>query len=117
MNFSTPLARLRLIGLIEGISCVLLFFVAMPLKYLADQPRAVLVVGSIHGLLWTLYMLAIANVWLVHRWSMTRTAVAVILSIPPTGTFFFDRDLKREQQERNDQPTRSAESVESGSVS
>lgn len=31
---------LRHTGIIEGISSLLLFFVAMPLKYLADKPQA-----------------------------------------------------------------------------
>ena len=36
---------------IEGISTLVLFGVAMPMKYLAGQPEWVSVVGSLHGLL------------------------------------------------------------------
>lgn len=116
MNFSTPLARLRLIGLIEGISCVLLFFVAMPLKYLANTPEAVLYVGSAHGGLWVLYMLAVVNAWRARSWPFGRAVVAGVVSIPPLATFFFDRSLKREQDAIGDQTTATAPAVESGSV-
>lgn len=116
MNFSTPLARLCLIGLIEGISCILLFFVAMPLKYLADQGWAVTVVGSAHGLLWVLYLLAVWNAWNARKWSFGRAVVAGLVSIPPIATFVFDRSLRREQLETADQTTGTAPAVESGSV-
>jgi integral membrane protein len=36
-------------GIIEGISTLFLFFVAMPLKYMYDQPAAVSISGMIHG--------------------------------------------------------------------
>lgn len=116
MNFSTPLARLRLIGLIEGTSCVLLFFVAMPLKYLADQGWAVTAVGSAHGLLWVTYLLAVINVWRARRWPVERAVVAGLVSIPPIATFIFDRYLKREQIETGDQLTGTAPAVASDSV-
>lgn len=98
MNLRTALARFRLIGLIEGISCIVLFFVAMPLKYLADIPMAVTVVGGIHGGLFVLYLIAGVNVWVVQKWGIGRVALAVLAAIPPFGTFIFDGSLKREQE-------------------
>jgi integral membrane protein len=103
VNFQTALGRLRLIGLIEGTSAVLLFFVAMPLKYFANTPEAVRIVGSIHGGLWVLYCLAVLNVWVVRKWSFGRAFVAWLVSIPPIATFLFDRSLKREQEESTTQ--------------
>jgi len=99
MNFQTALSRLRLIGLIEGISAVLLFFVAMPMKYLADIPMAVTIVGSAHGLLWSLYVLAVLNAWIVRKWSFGRAALLGFASVPPICTFLLDPSLKREQQQ------------------
>jgi hypothetical protein len=37
--------QFRLIGVLEGISYVVLLFIAMPLKYFADMPNAVKYVG------------------------------------------------------------------------
>ena len=39
--FDTSLARLRVTGLLEGASFLVLLFIAMPLKYLAYFPAAV----------------------------------------------------------------------------
>jgi hypothetical protein len=45
----TSLGRLRVIGFVEGVSFLVLLGAAMPLKYLADMPLAVKIVGSAHG--------------------------------------------------------------------
>lgn len=97
MNFHTPLGRLRLIGLIEGISALLLFFVAMPLKYFADLPKAVTVVGSLHGLLWSLYVVSLLNVWWSRGWGFGKLVLFGVASIPPITTFLLDGTLRREQ--------------------
>ena len=52
----TPIGRLRLMGFIEGMSLLILLFIAMPLKYWADYPMAVTIVGSVHGGLFILYL-------------------------------------------------------------
>lgn len=59
---ATPIARLRLIGLIESLSWFVLLFIAMPVKYVAalgGNEILVQIVGPIHGGLWCLYILAI----------------------------------------------------------
>ena len=103
MNFSTALGRLRIIGLIEGISAVLLFCVAMPWKRL-DAPTGAPVqyaVGMAHGILWMLYVIALVNTWRARRWGLGRAFIAGAVSIPPFGTLIFDRWLKREQDAAN----------------
>jgi integral membrane protein len=97
MDYRTTLGRLRLIGLVEGISAVLLFFVAMPLKYAAGLPLAVTIVGSAHGLLWSLYILAVLLAWRERKWPFSRVALFGLASIPPIATFLLDPSLKREQ--------------------
>lgn len=87
---ATPLARLRTIGLLEGVSFLALLLIAMPLKYAADQPLAVRYVGMAHGILFLLYLLAIVPVALDHRWSWKTCALAVLASVLPAGPFVFD---------------------------
>ena len=48
---SSVIRQLRIIGLIEGVSFLVLLGIAMPLKYLAGMPRAVSAVGMAHGVL------------------------------------------------------------------
>jgi integral membrane protein len=93
----TPIGRLRVIGLLEGLSFLLLLGIAMPLKYYADMPLAVKYTGWAHGLLFVLYMGAVAQAALEHKWSVLKTIMAVIASLLPFGPFVLDVQLKKEQ--------------------
>lgn len=97
---STSIGRLRVIGLIEGLSYLLLLGVAMPLKYLAGEPLAVRVVGMAHGLLFVLFCFALLAALIEHRWSLLRGAAYFVASLLPFGTFVIDGQLKREQQQQ-----------------
>ena len=62
LQFSnTPIGRLRIIGIAEGISFLTLLFIAMPIKYLAGNPEVVWYVGWGHGLLFMLFILPLIN--------------------------------------------------------
>lgn len=86
---------IRLSALTEGISYLVLVFIAMPLKYGLDEPLAVRVVGLLHGLLFILVTLLL----IYARWKHilpTRLAVQVfIASLIPFGAFWADLKLKR----------------------
>ncbi|GCL71464.1 DUF3817 domain-containing protein [Paenibacillus naphthalenovorans] len=99
MTWRTPLGRLRLAALYEGISYLVLLLIAMPLKYFADFPMAVRIVGVLHGLLFILFLIAVAQVMFVHRWSIMRGIGALIASLVPFGTFVLDVQLKRDQRQ------------------
>ena len=89
------LEAFRKIALIEGITTVLLFFVAMPLKYLAGQPWLVPPVGWLHGIAFIAYvvmMIAALRRYRVGASGWLRTFAAALL---PLGTFVNDRWLKR----------------------
>lgn len=85
-----PLSRLRIVGLLEGISFLALLLIAMPLKYLADQPLAVRYVGMAHGVLFLMYLLAIIPVALDYRWGWRTCTLAMLASLLPAGPFIFD---------------------------
>ena len=93
MTFSTALGRLRIVGLLEGLSFVLLLFVAMPLKYAAGQPEAVRIIGMAHGVLFLGYLLAILQAHFEYDWSLKRSALLVLASILPFGPFIADARL------------------------
>jgi integral membrane protein len=79
----------------EGISTLLLFFVAMPLKYLAGMPMAVTVVGSIHGVLFlALVSMLVAAVRRVPI-SKRLAAAGIVAAVVPFGPFVVDRWLRR----------------------
>lgn len=86
---------LRQLALVEGVSTLVLFFVAMPLKYFAGMPMAVTVVGSIHGFLFLalvlMLLLAIREVPI----SRGLAAAGVAAAILPGGPFLLERRLAR----------------------
>ncbi|PZX53927.1 integral membrane protein [Algoriphagus ratkowskyi] len=89
--------RFRWISLIEGISTLVLFGIAMPLKYMFDYPLAVTYVGSAHGALFILYIGMVFPTAKYLNWTFTRTFFAIVASILPFGPFIFDRNLKKSQ--------------------
>lgn len=92
----TELKQLRVVALLEGLSFVLLLFVAMPLKYWAGLPLAVRIVGSLHGLLFVVFVAALFRAGLEREWPARRWGLAFLSSLLPFGTFAFDPSLKRE---------------------
>ncbi|MBA2498508.1 MAG: DUF3817 domain-containing protein [Chitinophagaceae bacterium] len=93
----SSIGRLRLVGILEGISLLVLMGIAMPLKYLADKPGAVTVVGWIHGLLFVIFMIAVIIVYFQRDWPFKKVIYAFIAAFLPFGTFVFDAHLKEEE--------------------
>jgi integral membrane protein len=79
----------------EGISYLILLGVAMPLKYVWDQPEYVRTVGSAHGLLFVMFMVVLGYALLIKAISFKQAAFAFALSLIPFGTFFltFDKSV------------------------
>ncbi|WP_202621869.1 DUF3817 domain-containing protein [Pontibacter russatus] len=96
----TPISRLRTVGIYEGISYLLLLGIAMPIKYMLGIPEVVKYVGWAHGVLFVLYMMALLQVTLVHRWSILKVAAGVLASLLPFGPFILDRKLLHDEEEK-----------------
>ena len=92
----SALRRLRLVAFLEGSSFLVLLLVAMPLKYLAGYPLAVRIVGSVHGLLFLIFLAALFRAAAERAWPLRRSFAAFVASILPFGTFVFDRSLRQE---------------------
>ena len=94
LRFDTPPARLRAAAFLEGLSYVLLLFVAMPLKHLAGEPLAVRIVGSIHGALFLLLVALTIQAVRARGKPLAWGARVGVASLLPFGTFFLDRELR-----------------------
>lgn len=81
----------RLISTLEAISLLVLFFIAMPLKYAFDLPLMVKYVGWAHGVLFIVYVVAAVMVKEVLNWSMKTLILCVIASLIPFGPFYFEK--------------------------
>lgn len=84
------------IGFAEGVSFLVLLFIAMPLKYFMGLPLPVRVMGMIHGVLFIWYVIALLKATLEYQWSFKKAAIAFLLSFLPFGTFYLERTLKEE---------------------
>jgi len=68
----------------------------MPLKYLAGQPEAVRIVGSLHGGLFVIYILTALLAARKFKWRPTLVILALAAAVIPFGPFWFDAKLRRE---------------------
>ncbi|WP_226389556.1 DUF3817 domain-containing protein [Penaeicola halotolerans] len=96
MNQNQQLKLISITGIVEGISYLLLLFVAMPLKYFYDMPEAVRYVGMAHGLLFVLFAAGLFQAWLNLGWTMGKAIKGFFYSIIPFGTFIFDKEIKKD---------------------
>lgn len=93
-----PLQRFRIISYIEGISYLILVFVAMPLKYLAENPYPVKIVGMTHGVLFILFVLFLLDVTRSLNWKSKFSIKLFIYSLIPFGSFIIEKEIKNLQE-------------------
>ncbi len=85
----------RVIAFLEGLSFILLLFIAVPVKYFANNPDYVKLLGMPHGLLFMAYVLFAILIAGELKWN-TKTLTAVLLaSLIPFGTFYIDSKYLR----------------------
>jgi integral membrane protein len=85
----------RITAFLEGVSYILLLFIATPIKYFGNDPQFVKMLGMPHGILFMLYvilafMLKQENIWFKDNFRMI-----LLASIIPFGTFILDRKLNK----------------------
>ena len=90
---------LRVIGILEGISYLVLLCIAMPMKYLYAIPEAVKFTGWAHGVLFMLYIPAVFAARKAMNWNFIWTGIALAASLIPFGTFFLDRYMVKREKE------------------
>jgi len=90
----SELKKFRIINKIEGISFLILLFIAMPLKYSFGYPIATKIVGMIHGLLVFAFIYQILEAKNEEGFSWKETALYFGLSLVPFGSFYTDKMLK-----------------------
>ncbi|WP_296317427.1 DUF3817 domain-containing protein [Winogradskyella sp. UBA3174] len=81
----------RLLALLEGVSYILLLFIATPIKYLSDDPQYVKLLGMPHGLLFVAYIVFAIMISSAMKWNNKALFVVLIASIIPFGTFYIDK--------------------------
>ena len=75
----------------EGVSYILLLFIATPIKYLAEDPQYVKLLGMPHGLLFIGYIIIAFIFKSETTWTKSQFGSVLLASIIPFGTFYVDR--------------------------
>ncbi|ROR42065.1 integral membrane protein [Kitasatospora cineracea] len=88
--------RLRLVSGPEGLSFLLLL-VCSVLKRTTSF-NAVPVMGTVHGVLFILYLVFLVQAYQARRWEPKRGLLLFVLSVLPTGGFFAERMLAKEER-------------------
>jgi len=88
------LTKIRFLAVCEGMSLLLLLGIAMPLKYFADYSMAVFVIGSLHGILFVLYLVYLITGKFTVPLPIGTTLLGILASIIPFAPFFVDQRLK-----------------------
>ena len=86
---------LHALAFADGIALLALLFVAVPVKYMLDQPLGVKIIGPMHGALFL--SLATATLSALAR-GILRPSLAFLLLIGallPLGAFFADYKLRQ----------------------
>ncbi|MEX0995475.1 MAG: DUF3817 domain-containing protein [Flavobacteriaceae bacterium] len=81
----------KIVALLEGVSLLLLLFIAMPLKYIWELPKMVQVVGMAHGILFLAYVAIAIVVYNELKWTLKTLMIVLIASIIPFGTFYVEK--------------------------
>lgn len=85
----------RIVSFLEGISYLLLLFIATPIKYFQGDETYVKMLGMPHGLLFMLYIVLAIVIKKEMNWNSKTLGVVLLCSIIPFGTFYIDKKYLR----------------------
>jgi len=88
----------RVVAFFEGVSYLLLLFIATPIKYFGDDPQYVKMLGMPHGILFMLYVILAFMLKAEKEWFKTNFKFVLLASIIPFGTFVLERKYLKAQQ-------------------
>ncbi len=89
----------RVVSFLEGISYILLLFIASPIKYFYKDETYVKMLGMPHGILFIAYIALAILLRSELKWTQKQFITVCLLAIIPFGTFFVGRYLIKQQQE------------------
>lgn len=84
------------ISFLEGVSFLVLLLIAMPLKYLFDEPLAVKYVGMIHGVLFIAYIIDLLYVGNLYKWKFSKICLYGVCSFLPLAPFWVEKQVNKE---------------------
>ena len=87
--------KFRTLSILEGISFLIILFITMPLKYILSMGIPNKIVGMVHGLLFIAYIIFAIFLKVEKNWDVKKTAIILICSVIPFGTFWMEKKYLR----------------------
>jgi len=85
----------RVVSLLEGVSYLLLLFIATPIKHFQGDASYVKMLGMPHGILFMLYVVIAFVIKKEMNWNTKTLGIVLLASILPFGTFYIDKKYLR----------------------
>ncbi len=98
------LLRFRVMAWTVGVFLLLLVFVGVPLKYLADSSTLVAILGPVHGFLYILYVIVAFDLTAVRlRWPFLRWVLVLLAGTIPLMSFVAEHRVTARVRERTNE--------------
>lgn len=78
----------RVMSMTVGTVLVIFILIAMPQKYLFDQPLGVEVISPLHGFLYAVFALIVIMLGFSDRWSLGRMVLILLAGTVPFVSFY-----------------------------
>lgn len=85
------LRRFSVLAFLVGVGLLVLVLVAMPLRYLGDQPEFSKTFSPIHGFVFMVYLVTVADLARRVGWSVGRTVLVMLAGTVPLLSFVVER--------------------------
>ena len=85
------LKTFKIVALLEGWSYLIMLFIGLPLKYMADNDVIIKTLGRPHGLLFLLYAVLAIIIMKQMKWSIKDLIIIIVAASLPFGPFWVDR--------------------------
>jgi integral membrane protein len=95
---AAALQRYRVMANVVGVLLIALIVVAVPLKYFADMPTPVTILGTAHGWLYALFFLSAVDLALRAKWTLKGSIVALVCGTIPFLSFVAERTVTRKMR-------------------
>jgi integral membrane protein len=92
-RIAPALLRYRVMAYVVGTLLVVLVLVAMPIKYFGDNPTPVAIIGTAHGFLYAVFLLAAFDLAVRARWRAWSTLLVLLAGTVPFLSFVAERKV------------------------
>ena len=83
----------KIIAYLEGLSYILLLFIATPIKWFLKDPQYVKLLGLPHGILFIIYIILAFKLKNDFNWNKALFKKVIFASIIPFGSFFIKKQI------------------------